>query len=342
MRFWFNHFTVSVQGRPQLIGACLPFENEVIRPGLGGHFADLLLNVTAHPVMLSYLDNAQSIGPDSRAGRRSGRGLNENLAREILELHTLGVDGGYQQDDIRALAAMLTGWTVGNERLRRLGAEPGAFAFVPVMHQPGAQTFLGRRYPEGGQEQALQALRDLASHPATAGFVAGKLVRHFVADQPPAGVVEQISRVFQETDGHLPSLHRALTELPQAWSTAERKLKTPYELVLSAHRGLALPVQRPGQVLGPLRTMNHVPFTAPSPAGWPDERAHWSAPSALIQRLEWGVAYASRAANQVDVRAVTDLLVAAESSELAGSLSRAESPAQALGLLLASPDFQWR
>lgn len=342
VRFWSNHFTVSVQGRPQLVGACLPFENEAIRAGLNGRFADLLLGVVSHPVMLTYLDNAQSMGPDSRAGQRSGRGLNENLAREILELHTLGVSGGYEQADVTALAAMLTGWTVGNERLKRHGAEPGAFAFAPFMHQPGSQRLLGKRYPEGGQAQAAAALVDLARHPATARFVAGKLARHFVADRPPEAAVDRLTEVFLATDGHLPSLHQAIVELPEAWEAAERKLKTPYELLVSTHRGLTLPVARPAEVLAPLKLMNHLPFTAPSPAGWPDEHRHWGAPSALTQRVEWAIALGGRVANGVDVRGSSERMVAPDSRQLATSIDRAESASQALGLLLAAPDFQWR
>ena len=342
VRFWSNHFSVSVLGRPQLAGACLPFENEAIRTGVDGHFADLLVQVVSHPVMLMYLDNAQSMGPDSPAGRRLGRGLNENLAREILELHTLGVDGGYRQEDVKALAGMLTGWTVGNARFKRSGAVPGAFTFAALMHQGDAQRLLGKRYPAGGQEQAVQALRDLARHPATARFIAEKLSRHFVSDQPPQSAIEKLTHTYLESDGHLPSLHAALLDLPQAWGADERKLKTPYELLLSAHRGLALPVPRPNQVLAPLRLFNHLPFTAPSPAGWPDDRAHWGAPSAMTQRVEWGIAFGSRVANGIDARASAEVLVASENSLLATSLRRAESTSQALGLLLAAPDFQWR
>jgi len=342
VRFWSNHFTVSVRGRPQLLGSCLAYENEAIRPALGGHFGGLLTSVVRHPVMLIYLDNVQSMGPESIVGRRRDRGLNENLAREILELHTLGVHGGYEQKDVQALAGMLTGWTVGNERLERLGAVPGAFAFVPYMHEPGAFEFLGRRYPEGGEEQATAALTDLARHPATAEHVATKLVRHFVSDKPPERAVASITRVFRETDGHLPSVHRALVELPEAWDPEQQKFKTPQELLLSVYRGMALPPGDVRAVLGPLKLLNQIPFTASSPAGWPDEHAPWSAPVALKQRIEWALAFGRRAARGVDLSEISATLVDPRDEALRQSVARAESTVQALGLLLAAPGFQWR
>jgi uncharacterized protein (DUF1800 family) len=342
VHFWSNHFTVSRQGRPQIVGACQAYENEAIRAQLDGRFEDMLLAVASHPVMLFYLDNVQSMGPASLVGRRRGMGQNENLAREIMELHTLGVDGGYTQTDVKALATMLTGWTVGNPRLRRFGAEAGKFAFVPVMHQPGAVRFLGHDYGDGGVEQAQRALKHLARHPSTARFLATKLARHFVADEPPAEVVEALTETYLETDGHLPSLHRAIVAQEPAWDPTNRKLKTPFETIVSAHRGLDLAVDRPQLVLAPLRLMNHFPFTASSPAGWPDRQDHWGAPTALKQRIEWAVAFAGRTASAVDVRAVAERLVPPGAGTLATSVGRAESATQGLALLLASPDFQWR
>ncbi len=342
VHFWSNHFTVSMRGRPQIAATCLAYENEAIRASLDGHFSAMLRTVVAHPVMLIYLDNAQSVGAESPAGRRRGRGANENLAREILELHTLGVDGGYGQADVQALAGMLTGWTVGSERFRGLGAEPGAFAFVPAMHQPGSFRLLGRRYPEDGVDQARAALTDLARHPATARHLATRLVRHFVADDPPADAVETLARVFRETDGHLPSVHAALLDLPQAWDPHRRKLKTPFELLVSAHRALDAPMGPERTVLGPLQLMNHVPFSAPSPAGWPDRAAHWGAPTALKQRVAWGLAMGHRLAGDVAVSRATKRLLPEDDVALAGSVAAAASPGEALGLLLAAPAFQWR
>src|SRR5579875_764089 len=171
-RFWSNHFTVSIL-RPAIRGFAPAFEREAIRPHVTGRFADMLFAVARHPAMLLYLDNAVSIGPDSIAGRRRGKGLNENLGREMLELHTLGVDGGYTQADVEALARILTGWSVA--RLRDPG--PGTFHFFPPIHEPGPKTLLGRTYREAGYEEGQAALLDLAHHPATARHIATKLAR---------------------------------------------------------------------------------------------------------------------------------------------------------------------
>ncbi|MDX1575707.1 MAG: DUF1800 domain-containing protein, partial [Kiloniellales bacterium] len=183
--FWSNHFTVSVR-KPIVAGIAGAFEREAIRPHVTGRFADMLLAVTRHPAMLLYLDNAQSFGPKSRAGRWLNKGLNENLAREILELHTLGVEAGYSQDDVRNLATILTGWS-----LARPGkdANPGGFKFHQRAHEPGDKVLLGRRYREAGMAEGEAALRDLAGHPATARPVATKLARHVIADDPPGPAV---------------------------------------------------------------------------------------------------------------------------------------------------------
>ena len=341
VHFYSNHFTVSRQGKPQLLGSCVAYENEAIRASLDGNFEDLLLRVVSHPAMLLYLDNAQSMGADSMIGRRRNMGLNENLAREILELHTLGVDAGYTQNDVSALAAMLTGWTVGSERLRRLHAEPGEFVFASPMHAQGQFRLLGKRYAAGGVEQGREALKDLARHPATARFVSTKLVRHFVADHPPARAVDELTQVFIASEGHLPTVHEALVNLPECWDLETRKLKTPHEFLVSVFRGLDLSAPRAEVVLGPLRLMNHFPFTAPSPAGWPDEAAHWGA--SLKQRIEWAVAFGQRMGTSVDVREAAQRLAPPDAATaLKVSIRRAESSAQGLGLLLASPDFQWR
>jgi uncharacterized protein (DUF1800 family) len=344
VHFYSNHFTVSQQGRPQLIGSCVGYENEAIRRSLDGHFADMLVAVVAHPVMSIYLDNAQSVGPNSRAGRRRDVGLNENLAREVLELHTLGVDGGYDQDDVRGLAKMLTGWTVGNARLARFGHEAGAPAFVPFMHEPGTHKLLGKSYREAGAGQATSALRDLALHPSTGMHLATKLARHFIADDPPAAAIEKLGGVYRDTQGHLPSVHRALLELDASWGDS-RKFKSPHEYVVSIFRGLDAgdgALRQRGAMMA-LRTMNHVPFTAPSPAGWPDVESHWASPSALKQRVQWGVAVGQRIGSGIDARDALHRVVApTDAVSLESSVARAESGAQALSLLVASPAMQWR
>lgn len=343
--FWSNHFSVSRVGKPQIASACCGFENEAIRPAIDGYFADMLVRSTSHPVMLMYLDNVSSVGPKSKLGRRRDAGLNENLAREVLELHTLGVDGGYDQADVTSLARILTGWTVGMPQFERFGATPGEFVFAEPLHEPGTQSLLGKAYRNDGVEQGIAALKDLATQPAAAKHVATRLVRHFVADEPASADVERVAAVFRETSGHLPSVHEAVLTLPGAWDSANRKFKTPYELLISAQRALDAPSRRglrDALALGSLRTLNHFPFSAPSPEGWPDTMDHWAAPNALKQRIEWGVALGRFAGNRVDARELADAVLARDHDHLAVALDRAESPAQALSMLFSSPEFQWR
>ncbi len=207
--FWSNHFCVSVAKGQITRATAGALEREAIRPHVFGRFADMLLAVEKHPAMLFYLDNRQSVGPGSRAARNRNVGLNENLAREILELHTLGVDGGYTQADVTALARIITGWSfVGaGERL----GPAGSFVFVANRHEPGEQLLLGKRYSDTGVEQGETALRDIARHPSTATHVARKLVRHFIsADAPPPAMIEHLAKVFRDTDGDLAEVSRAL------------------------------------------------------------------------------------------------------------------------------------
>ena len=339
VRFWSNHFCVSRLGQPMITASCLAYEQEAIRAHLDGSFAEMLLAVEQHPVMLGYLDNLQSIGPRSMAGRRLGRGLNENLAREILELHCLGVAGGYDQADVTSLARILTGWTVADGRHRR--GKPGTYCYVTFMHEPGNHRLLGKRYPEDGKAQGEHALRDLAAHPATAHHVATKLVRHLVADNPPPRAVAAIEQAFLGSAGDLPTVHRALLELPEAWTVEHRKFKSPQELVISGVRGIE-PRRLPDRALaGSLKVLNQMPFGAPSPAGWPDTTDDWASPRALKTRLEWGVQLGRRAGSSRDARTLAERH-SAPGSGARRAVARAESPGQALALLFAGPDFQWR
>ncbi len=225
--FWSNHFTVSATrfSVGPMAGA---YEREAIRPHIFGRFEDMLLAVAHHPVMLAYLDNARSIGPNSRIGTRSGRGLNENLAREVLELHTLGVNGGYTQNDVTEFARILTGWAHGGIRNRRsirfLGPIHGNFEFRHRAHEPGPKTLLGERYAENGEQEGIKALKDLARHPATARFIATKLARHFIADDPPGYAIATLARVFRDSDGNLSAVSRELIGLDEVWTTPLPKI----------------------------------------------------------------------------------------------------------------------
>jgi uncharacterized protein (DUF1800 family) len=335
--FWSNHFTVSVQ-RPPILGLAGAFEREAIRPHVLGRFEDMLLAVARHPAMLFYLDNAVSIGPDSRVGQTRQRGLNENLAREILELHTIGVNGGYTQDDVRALALVLTGWSIG----RPQDDKPGHFLFRQVTHQPGEKTLLGNRYG-AGEAEGVKALKDLARHPATARHIAVKLARHFIADDPPAAGVERLRGVFLSTGGDLAAVTRALVEDKEAWARPLSKLRSPNELVVAALRATALRPSDDRQVVGSLRRLGQAPFAAPSPAGWPDRMQDWVAPEAMLRRVEWAGLLAARLSAErapLDVFHATIAPAAAEATRLA--VERAPSARDGLALVLASPEFQRR
>lgn len=335
--FWSNHFTVSA-AKPLVAGLAGAFEREAIRPNLGGSFHGLLRAVATHPAMLLYLDNALSIGPESPAGRRLGKGLNENYARELLELHTLGVDGGYTQEDVQQLARILTGWTVG----RGDRPEAGRFAFNWRLHQPGAKTLLGRRYPENGQSEGEAALADLASHPATARHVATKLARHFVADQPPEAAVARLAGVFTESGGDLGRLHRALIELPEAWAEPLPKVKSAQDFAVSAWRAVDARPEGAAAVAA-LRALGQVPFAAPSPAGWPDTASDWLGPEALMRRLEWADRLAAGGDPTLSPVALADATIAPVAApDTLTAIARAPDRRDGIALLLASPAFQRR
>lgn len=347
--FWSNHFTVSAARA--IIGPAIPaYEREVIRPHVFGRFADMLKAVIRHPVMLSYLDNGVSKGENSRAGlnltKRKGtaKTLNENLAREILELHTLGVHGGYTQSDVIELAKAITGWSHGGVRGRN-GPRPvhGRFEFNPSFHEPGPKTVLGKTYAEDGAREGLAVLDDLARHPSTAQHIATKLVRHFVADDPPAAAVDNIARTFLETDGDLAAVAHALVALDEVWTDPMPKAKTHYELVISAHRATGRKQAQRRDVLQVLREFGQLPFTAPSPAGWGDHASDWVAPEALMRRIEW----IRRFSGNLPATLYPDALleqaigpVASEDTRLWAS--RAPSGDAAIAMILASPEFQRR
>jgi len=338
--FWSNHFTVS--RAKAVIGPAIPaFEREAIRPHVFGRFEDMLLAAASHPVMLDYLDNHLSVGPASPAGQRSGRSLNENLARELLELHTLGVNGGYTQQDVRAFAQVLTGWTHGGVAPRKSTAPiTGTFVYRDRMHEPGPKRVLGRRYESAGIEQGRAVLRALARHPSTASFVATKLVRHFVADAPPAADVARIATVFLDTQGDLAAVSRAVVQLGAAWETALPKVKSPVELVISTHRALGMPSLRRDTLLVPLKTLGQVPFSAASPQGWPDTADHWLSPESLKQRIAFARAIAARSTVSPDELLTQFAPIATD--QLRTWMSRAPSGDAAVALLLASPTFQRR
>ncbi len=329
---WANHFTVAV-GLPAgyFIG---DFDRAAIRPFMLGRFKDLLRACITHPAMLTYLSNHRSVGPNSAVGRRMQRGLNENLGRELLELHTLGVNGGYTQEDVVEAAKILTGWG-----LPRDGDDA---RFYPARHEPGQRRVLGKRYPEAGEEQLLLLLDDLARHPATARHVTQRMVRHFLGDAAPPEVATTLARVFRDTDGDLRAVTEALVNHPVSWSLPPRKLRPPVELVFSVSRMLGgLPRVMP--VPRVLRSLGQPWHGAPSPAGWPEEDNAWASPDAIKSRLDWALQLAARRDAELDARRLADDIFGPSlSAETRRALQRAANGGQALALLVMSPEVQRR
>jgi uncharacterized protein (DUF1800 family) len=345
-QFWTNHFAVSID-KIAVLGLAGTLEREAIRPHVLGNFTDLLLAVEHHPAMLLYLDNHLSMGPNSRAARvlarrQNGRqvGLNENLAREILELHTLGVDGGYTQKDVTTFAEVITGWSIGGEGGRFSRGEPGKFVFRPEVHEPGTKTVLGKRYSEGDEAQGIAVLRDVAARPATARFIATKLARHFIADEPPREAVDRLAKAFTHSHGDLPTVYRALIDTPAAWTEPLAKYKTPNDYIVSTFRGLAQPVAAGRVGVASFELLGQRTFSPGSPAGWPDRSADWDGASALMKRIEWADAVGQRLGNHRNAAALApDLLGESLSADTRTAISRAASGAQALTLMLTAPEF---
>ncbi len=337
--FWSNHFCVSADKgivRP----ICGAYEREVIRPHVLGRFAEMLLAVESHPAMLIYLDNARSIGPGSLAGVRQKRGLNENLPREILELHTLGVRTVYSQEDVSSFAKVITGWTL--VPFRRDPVHGGEFEFNPRMHQPGAQTVLGKSYQDNGVQQGRAVLAALARHPATAKHLAGKVARHFVADDPPPALVERLEKRFVDTQGNLKELAKTLVAAPEAWEPAQAKLKRPGEWIVAALR--AAGVTAPPDI-GPVMQAHNLlgePLWRPAaPKGFTDESGPWL--DGLSQRLDLANQLARRVGEQADPREIfEETLGPIASAQTRQAITRAESRPQALALLFMAPEFQRR
>jgi uncharacterized protein (DUF1800 family) len=352
--FWTNHFAVSA-AKGSTRGLVGSFERDAIRPNIAGSFESLLWASSTHPAMLRYLDNHLSAGPRSRVVARAARraelmqegprvtGLNENLAREILELHTLGVNGGYGQADVTAFAALLTGWRIGNAAG---GPATAALPFDPAWHEPGRKSVLGRSYPEG-PDALRRVLADLAQHPSTARFLATKLARHFVADDPPPALVDRLAAAYIRSGGQLGDVYRELLRSPEAWTPQPAKLKTPEEFVLSSARLLASGERNtPRNPLvnnAGLTALGQRPQSPPSPAGWPDRAEDWLGPEAVWKRVEWSHRVGDRLGRWVDARelARTSLGPLMSPASLQ-QIERAADGSQALALLLMAPEFQRR
>lgn len=339
--FWYNHFNVF-QGKGLAHALVASYEREAIRPFVLGRFRDLLGATAHHPAMLFYLDNWLSAAPDYRSPRAEGKvgGLNENYARELMELHTLGVDGGYSQQDVTELARMLTGWTFDPRSGGTL-----LFVFAARRHDDGPKRWLGRAVPVRGQAEGEWALDILAAHPATARHIAFKLARHFVADTPPPALVDRLAVRFRESGGDMRSVLATLFASPEFRDPAQRggRFKNPYRYLLSALRAAEQPVDDVRPLLGALRQQGMPLYGCPTPDGYKDSEADWLNPDATTRRVAFATALGSgrlpsAAARPVDAERLQVTLGATLSGKTRGAVERAD-PGLRSALILGSPDF---
>jgi uncharacterized protein (DUF1800 family) len=346
--FWSNHLCVSLTGGPQVVSFAGHYEREVIRPHVLGRFTDMVLASARHPAMLFYLDNAQSIGPESpqaiQAARRQGRerGLNENYARELLELHTLGVDGGYTQADVEAMAKILTGWTLSGVG-PAAAVEPFGFSFRAMTHQPGSKTVLGKEYRQAGLAEGEAAIRDLCAHPSTARFIATKLVTHFVSDVPPEPAVDRVATVFRETAGDLKAVAASLVTLEEAWDPERRKFRTPQDwLVAMLRAGGARQV--PPVLTQGLNQLRQPIWAPPSPKGFGDMLGDWGDPDGLMNRAELARTAVQRIGRAgVEPARLAEVVDLPADDPLPALLADVSIPAEErLALAFGGPAFQWR
>ena len=339
--FWSNHFSISVAKSGLVRATAGSFEREAIRPFVLGNFGQLLKAVEQHPAMLAYLDNRDSIGPDSRAGQRRSKGLNENLAREIMELHTLGVDSGYTQTDVTAFARVITGWTFAGANGKN--AEPGVFYFDANRHEPGPQTILGKTYAQNDVAQGEVVLASLAANPATAKHIAFKIARHFVADNPPAPLVDNLTTIFLKTQGDLKALAMGLLDDDLSWSTPIQKFKSPLEFLMSMSRGLGFAPTKPQQMLKALKELGQPTWQPPGPNGYGDTNEVWASPEGLKVRLAYATLLVRQSQMQESPSDVLEALLGTSvSQDTQQTVARAESRQQGLALLFMSPEFQRR
>jgi uncharacterized protein (DUF1800 family) len=360
VHFWGNHFTVS-SAKPQAVALPPSFERDAVRANVGGSFVNMLMASSKHPGMLVYLDNWLSIGPHSPAadnprlrrgfGAQRATGINENLAREIMELHTLGVHGGYTQADVTTFAGVITGWTYRRQTLvdfasTRQGTLNGEqlFEFDGDAHEPGAKTVLGKSYRQNGVSQGEAVLSDLAHHPSTARFIATKLTRHYIADTPPPAAVERVAEAFQRSGGDLKHTMEVIVDSPETWTQPFTKFKQPEEYAISLLRAANIQQLPPNAAIGAMQAMGQRPYSAPGPDGWADISDAWLTADLVWKRLEFAQTFAGRIARsdidpvQVGEACQGELL----SADTRAAIQNADSPAQGLSILFGSPELQRR
>lgn len=342
--FFADHFTANARGG--ISGIYMPFAlvEEAIRPTIGKTFTAMLKAVTLHPAMLIFLDQQSSIGPNSAMGLRQGKGLNENLARELMELHTLGVDGGYSQDDVRQLAELLTGLTVEADMTT---------GFEPRRVEPGAETVLGQSYDSDKIGAIGRVLHDLALHPATAAHIARKLAVHFLSDTPDPAVIEAMRAAFVASEGDIPSVVQALLSHPAASAAVAEKLRQPFDFIVAAARGLSVSGQQIQDmeaglfkrgIMVPMEEMGQRMKYSPGPDGWPEQAEAWVTPPRLAARIDWAMSMPQRLVTELPepVAFAAFVLGSHASQTLLTAASRAESRRDGVGIVLSSPEFNRR
>ena len=330
--FWSNHFCISAD---KIVGMAGPYEREAIRPQVLGRFADLLQAVESHPAMLFYLDNVESMGPNSIAGINRDKGLNENLARETLELHTLGVRSGYTQADVTSFAKVLTGWTWVQPGEPSHGGE---FIYNRLLHEPGPQTVLGKNYPQADMDQGRAVLGDLARHPATAQHIAQQLAAHFVADEPPPSLVAKLVKSFKDSDGNLKEVAKTLIAADESWTPRRQKLKSPAQWVAAGLRLTGAQGTVPiGLTINAQATLGEPLWRPLAPNGFSDTEAAWI--DGVPHRLDIANAFAGRVPAADPLALLESSLGPLASPETRETVARAETRRQALALLFMTPEF---
>ena len=332
--FFSNHFSVTAQGQ-KMVALAPTLEREAIAPNMLGNFENMLLAVMHHPCMLIYLNNDRSFGANSKIGKRSKKGLNENLAREMMELHTLGVNGGYTQADVIELAKGITGWSVALP----LKDYKVGFYYRENRHEPGKRTLLGKTYAQPGEAQGIAMITDLARHPATAKHLCFQLAKHFISDNPSQSLQDKMVKRWQQTNGNIKQVMIAMINAPESWQPQSLKFKTPREFVISAHRALNFTPKNHQSLIWALNLLGQSPFKANSPEGYGDIEANWNGPSALMSRIDWSSQLVKRRA-RINPQRLSQRLFADNLSDNTQSLiQHAESRPNALTLLLMSPEF---
>jgi uncharacterized protein (DUF1800 family) len=351
--FWSNALTVAAKNL-QTVYFAGPYEREAIRPHVLGKFADLLKASALHTGMLIYLDQVRSIGPNAPAastqrGRERNFGLNENLAREILELHTVGVNGGYTQADVTELARALTGWTISNPRMGdragRMGTSQtyGRSIFVPAMHEPGSRLIMGQTFADNGADQARDVLTFLASRPQTARKIAQAVATHFVSDTPMPTLVARLEQSFLTTNGDLRALAQTLINSPEAWLPTAGKFKSPQDFITSTMRAAGTQSASAQALRDTFEQLGQAPWRATSPKGWPDTASHWAAPDAILKRIDWSnLAADVIGQNMAPMTFAQFALGASLTTATLTAISRAQDTRQGIVLALMSPEFQRR